>query len=64
MNGPEFTRELHDTFLILQNVQGSKLNHVRVRAAMEQISAWFRTGDARGTRRTLRTSTTETNNDR
>jgi signal transduction histidine kinase/ligand-binding sensor domain-containing protein len=64
-------RDLHDTFL--QTIQGSKLvaddaldrstDPVRMRRAMEQLSAWLgrATEEGRAALNSLRTSTTETN---
>jgi signal transduction histidine kinase len=65
------TRELHDTFL--QTVQGSKLvaddalerssDLIRMRRAMEQLSAWLgrATQEGRAALNSLRTTTTQTN---
>jgi signal transduction histidine kinase len=65
------TRELHDTFL--QTIQGSKLvaddaleqstDPIRMRRAMEQLSAWLAKAmqEARATLNSLRTTTTRTN---
>jgi signal transduction histidine kinase len=65
------TRELHDTFL--QTIQGSKLvaddaleqstDPVRMRHAMEQLSAWLAKAmqEGRAALNSLRTTTTQTN---
>jgi signal transduction histidine kinase len=65
------TRELHDTFL--QTIQGSKLvaddalepssDPMRMRRAMEQLSAWLAkaTQEGRAALNSLRTPTTQTN---
>src|SRR5205807_6175143 len=65
------TRELHDTFL--QTIQGSKLvaddaleestNPIRMRRAMEQLSAWLAKAmqEGRAALNSLRTTTTQTN---
>ena len=65
------TRELHDTFL--QTIQGSKLvaddalepstDPIRMRRAMEQLSAWLAKAmkEGRAALNSLRTTTTQTN---
>src|SRR5258707_10040464 len=65
------TRELHDTFL--QTIQGSKLvaddalesstDPIRMRLAMEQLSAWLTKAmqEGRAALNSLRTTTTQTN---